>query len=185
MAVIGAFAERHMQRYGHKKTVILLFRPNPHAASYPTEQQLRVPLSALTGSTSFIRYRDEDGQFIQQSKYLGMLLHVSMSWGPHLEQITIPKIMTRLAALKSAVTSNGLLSPPSCMMLLEIDVLSCLRYGAELWGYLLFSVTPATTPQRWTRSTLSSLCSCVSAPRFRVNVPWTLPSSRSSGGLAY
>ena len=38
MAVIGAFAERHMQKYGHKKTVILLFRPNQHAPSYPTEQ---------------------------------------------------------------------------------------------------------------------------------------------------
>jgi len=45
IGVIDKFAIRHMQQYGDIKTVLLIFRPNPLIASYPTTEQLQIPMS--------------------------------------------------------------------------------------------------------------------------------------------
>ena len=111
----------------------MVFLPGPSAANYPTDQQLQLQLQSPTGDSTLVKCKCENGHRLMKTKYLGMMLHVTLSWSCHLREITIPTVRRRINTLRSDVANHGVLSPKSCMDLISIDVMSCIRYGIELW----------------------------------------------------
>jgi hypothetical protein len=141
MNVIGDIAHESMQTFSAEKTELVIFRQNKDLPSYPTAEQLKITVRGLSGARDgegVIKHRNTDGTLLQQVKYLGLILHQTLSWSAHLQQVTIPKVTRRINRLRRDVANHDVLSPNMCMQVIDIDVFSCFRYGVEIWGVPLW-----------------------------------------------
>ena len=155
MNIVSKFARDNLQSFGYLKTMILLFSPNPMDPSWPTEEELQIKVDTLNGGEGIIMHKNPDGTLLQQAKYLGLLLHVSMEWQHHIEKYVIPVVRKRIRELRSDVANHDVLAPRAAMHLVNVDVMSCCRYGCEIWGVGPWS--RAASPQKDALDTLDSL----------------------------
>ena len=148
--VVEEFSKSHGQSFGYKKTSLLLFRPdksitkdntqpgNPHAGNlpYPTPTELQITLSTLTENDqhNVIYHKDEEGNLLESAMYLGMLLHVSLSWKAHLNKVVIPIVANRMEKLRSSLVNADITSPKIGIQMIDTFIASCSRYGAEVFG---------------------------------------------------
>ena len=72
--------------------------------------------------------------WVTQYKYLGVLLHHSGSLATHVEKIVQPAVVSKVAALAASVITRDVLTPLLSMKMLDVDVLSYVRYSCALWG---------------------------------------------------
>jgi hypothetical protein len=152
---VSKFARDNLQSFGYLKTMTLLFSPNRMGPSWPTEEELQIKVGTLDGGEGIIMHKNPDGTLLQQAKYLGLLLHVSMEWQYHIEKYVIPVVMERTHELRSDVANHDALAPRAAMHLVNVDVMSCCRYGCEIWGVGPWS--RAASPQKDALDTLDSL----------------------------
>ena len=126
--VCGDFALSHVCRFSHEKTVVMLMRPAPDLASYPGVIRLSLRRKA-DRTSSWIRPL----MVVSSYKYLGVLLHHSGSLSQHVKKVVRPAVEAKLAALRATVLNRETLTPKLSLQVLDVDVLSIIRYSCALW----------------------------------------------------
>mgnify|MGYP006903445408 FL=1 len=107
----------------------MLMRPAPDLPTYPGEVALH-----LRRKRNAAGYWVEPLVWVTQYKYLGVLLHHSGSLATHVEKIVQPAVVSKVAALAASVITRDVLTPLLSMKMLDVDVLSYVRYSCALWG---------------------------------------------------
>ena len=130
MKEVEDFSSDHGQQFGYNKTFLLHFLPDSTIPA-PNNQ---ITLRTLTGDHTIIQHENADGSTIESTMYLGMLLHVTLSWKAHLNEVVIPSVRNSAARLASEIMNGDLISPQIGFQLMETYVVSCMRYGAEVYG---------------------------------------------------
>ena len=124
---IGAYGYAHMMSWGWLKCAGLLCNPDPDHPSYPGRCEFHMVGMQEKGETR------ERLRMVTQYEYLGMIMHESLSWAPHISTKVIPKVASMLWSVERVATYT-ILPPKASLKFIDALVLAYVRYGCALWG---------------------------------------------------
>ena len=124
---IGAYGYEHKMRWGWLKCAGLLCNPDPDHPSYPGQCEFYMEGMHENGVPR------ERLRMVTQYEYLGMLLHESLSWAPHILNKVIPTVATMIWSVERVATYT-ILPPKASLKFIDALVMAYIRYGCALWG---------------------------------------------------
>ena len=154
-SILGVWGVANQMCFGWEKTVLLLVRCDPNAPGYPTPQQMKVELTCLHGGVdNIIRHKDDILKhqnehyhvLLQSHEYLGFQFHVSGNWNCHIEHL-LPKVRQRVGMVRTTIANHDVLGPSSALSVIDMYVMSVVRYGCAVWGTSNLSMGSEDCPE--------------------------------------